>query len=142
MRVVLDTNVLISGFLYPKSIPGKILQAWQLSQFELIVSESILEETKRVLQYKKISKRFRALGIMTEAVDNFLILLNFFSSFVNITKTIQVKLKRDPVDEHILLAHHAGQANYLVTGDQDLLSLKQPEYCVMTPQMFWEYHLH
>lgn len=139
MRVVLDTNVLISGFLYPKSIPGRILQIWQSGQFELVLSESIFEETKRVLQYKKISKRLRQLEITTEDVDNFLILLKFFSQFIAPGESVKVKLERDPNDEHVLAAYLAGQADCLVTGDQDLLSLKQ-DYCITTPQAFWEYH--
>lgn len=42
MRVVLDSNVFISGLMLPRSIPGKILTAWGSGQFDLVLSEPIV----------------------------------------------------------------------------------------------------
>ena len=44
MRVVLDTNVLVSGLMLPESRPGKIVAAWRAGQFDLVVSEPLLAE--------------------------------------------------------------------------------------------------
>lgn len=56
MRVVLDTNVLLSGLMYPHSTPGKIVQAWQENRFEQVLSVEQLTEIGRVLNYPKICK--------------------------------------------------------------------------------------
>ena len=57
MKVVLDTNIFLSGLMLPRSLPGKILRAWLGARFDFVVSEAILEEITRVLSYPKIQKR-------------------------------------------------------------------------------------
>ena len=57
MRIVLDTNVLLSGLMLPDGTPGKIVNAWRRRQFSLALSEPMLEEVARVLAYPKIRKR-------------------------------------------------------------------------------------
>ena len=49
LRVVLDTNVLVSGLAYPHSLPGRILGAWRRGAVEVVLSHYILEELQRVL---------------------------------------------------------------------------------------------
>ena len=49
LRVVLDTNVLLSGIAYPASVPGKILGAWKHGALEVVLSAFILDELRRVL---------------------------------------------------------------------------------------------
>lgn len=49
LRVVLDTNVLLSGIAYPASVPGKIMTAWRQGAIEVLLSAFILEELRRVL---------------------------------------------------------------------------------------------
>ena len=49
LRVVLDTNVLLSGIAYPGSLPGKIMAAWRHGSIEVLLSSFILEELRRVL---------------------------------------------------------------------------------------------
>jgi uncharacterized protein len=49
LRVVLDTNVLLSGIAFPASIPGKIMSAWRLGSIEVVLSDFIIEELRRVL---------------------------------------------------------------------------------------------
>jgi uncharacterized protein len=49
LRIVLDTNVLVSGIVYPASIPGRILAAWQQGGVDLVLSRYILDEMTRVL---------------------------------------------------------------------------------------------
>lgn len=48
LRIVLDTNVLVSGLAYPGSIPGRIVAAWRQGGFELVLSRHILDEMVRV----------------------------------------------------------------------------------------------
>jgi len=49
LRVVLDTNVLLSGLAYPSSVPGRILAAWRHGSVDVLLSVYILEELRRVL---------------------------------------------------------------------------------------------
>ena len=49
LRVVLDTNVLLSGIAYPGSLPGKILNAWRHGSLDVLLSPFILDELRRVL---------------------------------------------------------------------------------------------
>jgi uncharacterized protein len=49
LRVVLDTNVLISGLAYPASLPGKNLAAWHAGRLNVVLSRYILDEIARVL---------------------------------------------------------------------------------------------
>jgi predicted nucleic acid-binding protein len=49
LRVVLDTNVLLSDLAYPSSVPGKILAAWRHGSLDVLLSVYILEELRRVL---------------------------------------------------------------------------------------------
>jgi predicted nucleic acid-binding protein len=49
MRVVLDTNVLVSGLAYPASLPGRILTVWQRGGLDVVLSKYILDEMARVL---------------------------------------------------------------------------------------------
>ena len=49
LRVVLDTNVILSGIAYPASVPGKIIAAWRHGSLEVVLSTYILQELRRVL---------------------------------------------------------------------------------------------
>ena len=49
LRVVVDTNVLLSGIAYPGSIPGKIIAVWRHGSIDVLLSSFILEELRRVL---------------------------------------------------------------------------------------------
>ena len=95
MRVVLDTNVLISDLLSSKGAPGRILDAWRVGGFELIVCDELIDEFKRVCAYPKLARyltvadvgalinRLRAVGcwladiprvqVSKDADDNFLL---------------------------------------------------------------------
>ena len=102
MRVVLDTNVLISGLMLPTSLPGRIVEAWRSGAFELVLSEPMVEEIGRVLAYPKIRKR---IGWSDEA------------------------------DTPVLAALIAGVAELLVSGDSDLLELRE-SYSIVSPSEF------
>jgi putative PIN family toxin of toxin-antitoxin system len=135
MRVVLDTNVWISNLLLPKSIPGKIITAWQHSLFKIVISESILEEIKKVLHYPKINKR---LIISSEDIDEYLTFIRLFSESIEIQPKAEIEIAhrlRDVNDISILATLVSSNADYLITGDQDLLILYE-QYPIITPKNF------
>jgi len=131
MKVVLDTNIFLSGLMLPESIPGKIIAAWRSSSFELVLSELMLNEISRVLAYPKIRQR---IGWTDEEIEHFVMLLRFRADVVEI-QHIQAVVPRDPDDAPVLATFIASGADYLVSGDQDLLELRN-DYAIETAAEF------
>lgn len=131
MRVVLDTNIFISGLMLPQGVPGKVIAAWRGGQFGLVLSEPMLVEFARVLAYPKIRKRIQWGDVK---IAQFVDLLRFEAEIVDIVNT-HATVPQDPDDSLILATFIAGQADCLVTGDDDLLSLAK-QYTILTPAAF------
>ncbi len=131
MRVVLDTNVLLSGLMISESVPGRIVQAWRNAHFELVLSEPMLDEIARVLAYPKIRAR---LHWDKELITNFILLLRFKADITEIEAT-NVAVPADPKDTPVLATLIANEADCLVTGDSDLLVLRD-SYPIVTPAEF------
>lgn len=136
MRCVLDTNVLISGLMLPESLPGRIIRAWRSASLTLVLSEAMLDEIGQVLRYPKIAKRLRSIGMQEDEVDQLLALLRFQTEWVEISGT-KAHVPADVNDEKILATLIAANADYLVSGDADLLALRT-DYPILTPQEFWQ----
>lgn len=133
MKVVLDTNVLVSGLLYPDSIPGRIVTAWRESRFDLVTSSPQLSEVGRVLAYPKIRKVLRW---DDEAIGTFLRQLLLRAELVELGAVSSPEV-RDPADPPILATLIKSQADLLVTGDRDLLALGD-DYAIVEPAEFAE----
>jgi putative PIN family toxin of toxin-antitoxin system len=131
MRVVLDTNVLVSALLKRDSVPGRLLQAVWDGTLDLVLSEALLTELRDVLHYPKIRKRLIAASV---DVELFLELLPFFTIQVDLSG-IKVPRPRDAADAMALATFVAGQAEWLVSGDEDLLVLAD-QYPILTPAAF------
>lgn len=113
MRVVLDTNIFISGLVFA-GIPGKVIEAALLGQYDLILSESILAEMERVLPLK--------FGWKTEHVQ--LAELDIRKSAEMVEHELTLTDCPDPDDNRILEAAVAGRAGCIVSGDRHLLGMK------------------
>jgi putative PIN family toxin of toxin-antitoxin system len=124
-RVVLDANVLVSALISPGGTPARILELWREDEFVLLVSESILGELERVL----IQARLRRYGLTAARAARLLRGLRQFAIVVNEGPEIEDNI-RDPDDRKFLACARAGRADYVVTGDEDLLSLGE---CGCTP---------
>jgi putative PIN family toxin of toxin-antitoxin system len=131
VKVVLDTNVLVSGLMLPDSVPGRIVAAWRGAQFELAISEPLLEEIGRVLSYPKIQGRLRW---GQDDIARFLLLLRFKADIVDITGE-KAGVPRDPGDDPVLATLLAADADCLVSGDTDLLALRD-RFPIQTPAEF------
>jgi putative PIN family toxin of toxin-antitoxin system len=131
MRAVLDTNVLLSGLMYPSSAPGRIVEAWVSGRFDLVVSYAQLSEIARTLTYPKIRKITRWDDAKIEA---FLRQLLLRAEVVD-TQEAAVEVIADPADSPILASLVVSGAEVLVTGDSDLLALKR-DYPIVTPAEF------
>ena len=132
IRVVLDTNVLVSGVAYSKGIPGGIVDAWLGGGLDVILSEYILEEAIRILP------KFPALAMSKEELRD---LVDNFRSRAQMVEpdSVTEPALRDPNDQHVLGTLRASQAHYLITGDKDLLALAE-KYPIVTPAAFWARH--
>ncbi|RLG42902.1 MAG: putative toxin-antitoxin system toxin component, PIN family [Thermoproteota archaeon] len=135
LKVVLDTNVIVSATLIKNSLPDKILRAWQKGKFQLIVSPEIIEEIRRVLFSEKIKNR----GWMTEKeIEEFLFLLERAALLSPGQFTLKV-IKEDPGDDKFIIAAIEQKADYIVSGDKHLLNLKSyQEIKIVSPREFWE----
>ena len=132
MRVVLDTNVVISATLIKGGNEDRILRAWQRGAFQLVVSRQILEEMGRVLFYERIRK----FQWMDDA-DVVALLQILAAESVLVAGRLKVKASRDPADDKFLAAAVEGKAEYVVTGDKDLLVLKAYRLVeIVTPGRF------
>jgi len=114
VRVVLDTNVLISAILFGGK-PRRVLEKVIRGEIQLCLSEPILEELRGVLRRPKFD-------YSPEAVQVILAELIAISDFVNPSKTLCV-VSEDAEDNRILECAVEGGASYIVTGDVHLLKL-------------------
>lgn len=137
LRVVLDTNVLLSGIAYPASVPGKILAAWRHGSVEVLLSAYIVEELRRVLP--RLEHRH---GLTRTEIDDLVDALSIQAEIVEPLRDIDPSL-RDAADRPVLgtllAALSTAAANYLITGDKDLLALAG-RYPIVSPATFWETH--
>ena len=131
MKVVLDTNVLLSGLMFPEGTPGRIIAAWIEARFEVVFSLDQLAEIGRVLEYPKIRRK---LGWNDERIELFIRQLYIRAEVLELGG-ITVEVPRDPGDAPILATLAAAKADVLVTGDGDLLALSD-QYPIETPAAF------
>ncbi len=132
MRVLLDTNVWISGLLWG-GMPNRVVRMVRSGQIAAIVSIEILTELRNTLGYPKLQSQLSRLG---ETTETFLRSIEEVSECVT-AETIVVPELRDPKDAIVLAAALAGDAEVIVTGDQDLLVLERFESVeIVTPTDF------
>ena len=135
LRAVLDTNVLISGLIVAQGPPCQILDAWLESLFTLVTSLYLVEELVHVLSYPRIAERLR----LDE--EELAAILAALLSKAEVTSG-QLRLPgvtHDPKDDPVVACAKEGEADYIVSGDQDLLVLGQYEGIqVVTPRQFVE----
>jgi hypothetical protein len=114
MRVVVDTNIIVSAYL-GGALEG-IIVAWKSGRFTLVVSKEIAEEYLDVLRRPKFK-------IESTEIDDFAALLLDRADFVIPLESLNV-VQDDPTDNKFLEAAVAGNANLIVSGDEHLLEIK------------------
>jgi uncharacterized protein len=132
LRVVLDTNVLASGIAYPLGTPGRILTAWRSGGLNVVLSRYILDELARVLP--RLGRISLSEAESRDVADS----LMFLAEIVE-PDSLPSETVRDAADTPILGTLLAAKADYLVTGDKDLLVLGE-KYPILTPSAFWARH--
>jgi putative PIN family toxin of toxin-antitoxin system len=127
MRVVLDTNILISALMIQTGNPAAIYRAWQEGQFTLLTCSEHLDELRATLRKPALADRikpYKAGG-----------LVNKMKKLAEIVDTLpRVRRSPDPTDDFLLALSESGEADNLVTGDTSgLLKLKQHKATRIVP---------
>ena len=117
MRLVVDTNILVSALLSVTSSPARIILLWRAGRFDLLTAAEQLDELARVTRYPKIRER------LTPAVAGRLV-NDLRGLAVTLDALPAVDVSPDADDNYLLAIAMAGSADFLVTGDKrDLLGL-------------------
>lgn len=120
MRVVVDTNVIVSASLIRNGSEDRVLRAWQRGAFDLVVSPAILEEIGRALFYERIRER----SWMTDA-DVVELLEGLADASVLVPGRRRVRASRDPDDDKFFAAALEARAGFIVSGDRDVLAVRR-----------------
>jgi putative PIN family toxin of toxin-antitoxin system len=117
MRLILDTNVLLYALVSPLGAPAKLLDAWERKTFTLVASDVLIEELREVAARPFFRSRLRASAAELLAAG-----LRDFSFYCHDLPSGPIA--PDPKDSYLLALAEASQADFLVTGDKELLSLQ------------------
>jgi putative PIN family toxin of toxin-antitoxin system len=133
VRVVLDTNALVSALLF-SGVSSKLVSLWQNGLIAPLLSREILDEYLRVLSYPKFA--------LSEAEIKELIQEEIlpFAEVVKPKRRLRV-VRRDPSDNKFLECAVAGKADVIISGDKDLLSLgRYRQIRIQSPAQFFADH--
>jgi uncharacterized protein len=120
MRVVADTNIVVSGLLW-RGNPRRVLDAARDGIIELCTSPVLLEELEDVLTRERFVKRLEAAAVtVRELVDGYAALAAVIDA-----EPIEPVILSDPDDDAVLGCALAAECEIIVSGDDDLLGLKR-----------------
>ncbi len=133
--VVLDTQLLLRGATARRaSLSRKVYHAWVRGEYELLLSQEILSEILRVLADAEVRRKLK---ITDEVLLSTAILLITRAKIVKAAR--KIKVCRDPHDDKFLECAVAGRADYIVSADEDLLSLRAFEGIpIVDLPTFWQ----
>jgi putative PIN family toxin of toxin-antitoxin system len=120
VRAVVDTNVIVSALIRPHGTAGVLWQRLGDGDFTAVFSPELIDEIASVLGHPRIRAKYRAL---LKDLEDIAALFALRGDFVTCKE--RIRICRDPEDDFLLEAAVAGNADYLVTGDEDLLILKK-----------------
>lgn len=133
MKIVLDTNVFISGVFF-SGPPYQILKAWRDGKLQLIVSSEILEEYERVGVL--LANQFP--GVNLNPILELLTITTELFSPAPLTE----KVCDDADDDKFIACALAGKANLIVSGDKHLLKVKNYRGIeIVSPRLFVDQYL-
>ncbi len=132
MRAVVDTNVVLRALIKPQGTVGPVLGRLRNGDYAAIYSEPILDELLAKLALPRLREKY---GLDNEVTADLVALLALRGELVGPVR--RVRVCRDPHDDMFIEAALAGAAEYVVTGDKDLLSLRRFESVqFVTPRIF------
>jgi hypothetical protein len=133
MDAVLDTNVIVSAAISAKGPPAEIIKAWGAHSFGWVTSEPLLDELQRTLRSSRLQKY---IAWSDEELTEFTRLIGQLTRLVMPSSRIEV-ITADPDDNRVLEAAVEGRVDYIVSGDHDLLDLRDYDgIAIVTPARF------
>ena len=128
-KIVVDTNIFISALLGSKSCQ-QIYEFLKEDKFQLVISENLVTELKSTLILAKFE-------FTKEEIDE--LIEHVLRKAQKVESTVKIDICRDPKDNIIIECAIAGKADFIVTGDEDLLTLKSfRKISIITPKKFLE----
>ena len=120
MKIVLDTNIFISAFLWQKTVKEIFILAKE-DEVQICVTKEILDEFCRVLKHPKFLFRLKLINKTPEGIiTEFLEIVKFYPQKIFKTTII----KEDPSDDKFLSCATISNASFIISGDKHLLQLK------------------
>lgn len=119
-RVVLDTNVIVSGILSRTGAPAELLNAWRERRYLLLSSPAIVAEVRAVLHYPRIREKY---ALSDDEIEQAMMLLEHDALLVAGSVNATGSVPSDPTDEMFLACAVDGQADGIVSGDHHLLEI-------------------
>ena len=119
IRAVVDVNVLVSALINPSGTPAQVLDLWREEAFLLVTSDAILGEFQRVALSPKLGP---AWGLTRPRVAALVAGLRKLA-IVTPGGSPAPRIARDPEDDKVVACAVEGGADYIVTGDADLLAI-------------------
>lgn len=123
MRLVVDTNVVVSAFLW-QGVPGRLLDMAGEKQVRLFTSRALLDELADVLSRKKLAKKVLATGLtVPQMLENYRKVVTLVTA-----RQLPQRVSPDADDDAVLATVQAAKADLIVSGDRKhLLILKRFE---------------
>ena len=129
LRVVLDTNILVSSLLFGGEL-SELVSLLKQGKFIFLFSEETLSEFKRVLHYSKFA-------LTKEEIDYLLKQVLPHAEIIKVIYKFNKEICRDKDDQKFLELAVSAKADYIVSGDRDLLSLKEiNKIKILSPREF------
>jgi uncharacterized protein len=119
VQIVIDTNVIVSSYMFPGAIPGAIIEHWHGHAFELLVSTSLIAEYERVLHYPHIRSR---ITLEEDELARSIQIVRKRGILVEPNDDLRV-VAADSDDDIGVATAVAGNADFVVSGDRYLLDL-------------------
>ncbi len=132
-RVVVDTNILISGTLVRDGFPARIIDAAKSGEIQFVVSSTLIDEYVDVIRRPRITRRYQKIG---DRVDTVLFYMNTNALLVEGLLPERV-IPEDPDDDFLIACALEGKAKYIISGDEHLLKLRRYRGIqILTPRDF------
>ncbi|MBA3028382.1 MAG: putative toxin-antitoxin system toxin component, PIN family [Desulfobacteraceae bacterium] len=133
MKIVLDTNVFISGIFF-SGPPFEILKAWKNTQFQIILTREIIEEYQRVAE--SLAEKFPSIDILP-----IIELLSIHGTVIN-ADDFSISISADPDDDKFIECAIASKTKIIVSGDKHLLDISGYQgVIVLKPREFLDTYL-
>ena len=119
LKAVIDTNQFVSSLISKQGPSAQLIDRWREQRFILVTSPEIIAEIQRVLKYPHISKKYK---LSKSDAQSLLTLIEHEAVVIPKLPAVHV-IKDDPDDDKFLACAFAARTEYIVSGDQHLLSL-------------------